>query len=393
MNAGDGQAGNGEQGGFAAALDDLLLDCASRYHFKPEYLPRHMGLCHASPLVNAALWLRDVPLDYLLGSLDALRRLAPPANLHRLMNRGCRRAARGRVEQHFVYLYDRLAGDDRELLLRVAAMHILGPRRVRIPGNRDIARRDAGRMRAVRRSARRLPGASKREILVDLRAFPELDLPIVCQMDRLMLNDLLLLRQYTHPVVHLNAGDIALDAGAFMGETALWMACRVGTEGRVFAFEFMPRNAASLEANLVRNPDLAPRIRLVRAALWSQSGAPVHSLRSGGSSRITFEPVPGGERVAETITIDDFTERERLDRLDFIKMDIEGAELDTLQGAARTLRTLKPKLAVALYHRTADFDSIPRFLDGLGAGYRFHLGHHTFGWGETILYATARGST
>ena len=72
---------------------------------------------------------------------------------------------------------------------------------------------------------------------------------------------------------------------------------------------------------------------------------------------------------------------------DFIKMDIEGSELQALVGAELTLRTHRPKLAIAVYHKADDLITIPDYLDGLQLGYRFYLDHFSTNAEETILFA------
>ena len=89
----------------------------------------------------------------------------------------------------------------------------------------------------------------------------------------------------------------------------------------------------------------------------------------------------------DTISIDDFVIERKLSRVDFIKMDIEGAELCALKGAERTIRAFKPKLAISLYHRDTDFTEIPDHLNKLGLGYKFFLDHFTVHGEETILFA------
>jgi hypothetical protein len=90
-----------------------------------------------------------------------------------------------------------------------------------------------------------------------------------------------------------------------------------------------------------------------------------------------------------TLSIDDLVEREKLDHLDFIKMDIEGSELAALMGAEQSIRRFRPKLAICVYHRLRDFWEIPQWIDGLGLGYRFHLRHFTIHLEETVLFAEA----
>lgn len=67
-------------------------------------------------------------------------------------------------------------------------------------------------------------------------------------------------------------------------------------------------------------------------------------------------------------------------------MDIEGAELEALKGAVKTLKRFKPKLAIALYHKMEDSWVNSDFLQSLSLGYRFYLGHYTILEYETVLY-------
>jgi hypothetical protein len=74
--------------------------------------------------------------------------------------------------------------------------------------------------------------------------------------------------------------------------------------------------------------------------------------------------------------------------MDFIKMDIEGAELAALKGAEHTLRCFKPELAICVYHRLEDFFDVTDYLASLQLGYRFFLRHFTIHIDETVLFAT-----
>ncbi len=71
----------------------------------------------------------------------------------------------------------------------------------------------------------------------------------------------------------------------------------------------------------------------------------------------------------------------------FIKMDVEGAELDALHGAERIIREHKPKLAVCIYHKKEDLVDIPKYLIGLDVGYKFYVRNYSLCGVETVLYA------
>lgn len=95
-------------------------------------------------------------------------------------------------------------------------------------------------------------------------------------------------------------------------------------------------------------------------------------------------------RVKNVITIravalDDI---EEVQKVGFIKMDIEGAELDALHGAERTIRRDRPFLAVCVYHREGDMLAIMDYLHQLVPEYRFWLRHYGPLYYETVLYAS-----
>lgn len=188
--------------------------------------------------------------------------------------------------------------------------------------------------------------------------------------------------------IEAEPGDVVLDCGGCFGDTALYFADRVGPDGQVFSFEFMPGNLALWRRNVNLNPPLAPRIHLVEAPVWSQSGEELVITGSGpGTKVVRANAASEGTRIA-TLSIDDLVEERGLDRVDFIKMDIEGAELEALKGATETLRRFRPKLAITVYHALEDYWTIPQFLDSLDLGYTFHFRHFTILEEETVLFAS-----
>ena len=74
-------------------------------------------------------------------------------------------------------------------------------------------------------------------------------------------------------------------------------------------------------------------------------------------------------------------------QIDFIKMDIEGAEMHALRGGIKTIKRMRPALAITVYHSPEDFVGIPLYLNDELEGYKFSLLHHTNEYVETILYA------
>jgi FkbM family methyltransferase len=184
------------------------------------------------------------------------------------------------------------------------------------------------------------------------------------------------------PEVGVRPGDVVIDGGGCLGDTALYFSHLAGPQGRVHVFEFEPGNVGTLRANLELNPELATRIDVVEQPLWHRSGETMRFDPAGPSTRLG-----AGTQVVETAAIDALVAAGRIDRVDFLKLDIEGAELQALEGARETITRFRPRLALSVYHREDDLIRIPAFVEELGLGYRFALGHYTAHAEETILFA------
>lgn len=74
-------------------------------------------------------------------------------------------------------------------------------------------------------------------------------------------------------------------------------------------------------------------------------------------------------------------------RVTLIKMDIEGAEYNALQGAEQTIKKWHPKLAICVYHNLEDYIRIPLLLRSMAPSYRFYFRQHSVTSGESVLYA------
>lgn len=198
-----------------------------------------------------------------------------------------------------------------------------------------------------------------------------------------------LLEQYAYRTesvqIAAEDGDYIIDGGGCWGDTALYFSSIAGDTGKVFSFEFVPSNIALLQKNLDLNYKYTGQTEIVPAALWDKSGESVDFQSNGPASSIALGGTGAGKAV--TITIDDFVRDRKLPRVDFIKMDIEGAELKALMGAIETIKVFKPKLAICIYHKPDDYFEIPVFLNSLDVGYRLYMSNYTILTAETILYA------
>jgi FkbM family methyltransferase len=189
------------------------------------------------------------------------------------------------------------------------------------------------------------------------------------------------------PAIKADPGDIVIDAGGCFGDTALYFAHEVGETGHVYTIEFIPSNLEIMKKNRIRNVRLQELITIVEYPVWSHSDQLLYYMDQGPASFVAFSKTSEVCEETLTLSIDDLVKHNKIHRVDFIKMDIEGAELNALKGAQETLETFRPKLAITIYHQISDFEDISRYISNLNLGYRFFLGHYTIYAQETVLFA------
>ena len=80
-----------------------------------------------------------------------------------------------------------------------------------------------------------------------------------------------------------------------------------------------------------------------------------------------------GADVSQVTTIDAYARENNLPSVDFIKLDVEGAELDVLQGATSTIARFKPILAISAYHKVDDFWVLMNFVKSIRPDYEFAM--------------------
>jgi len=179
----------------------------------------------------------------------------------------------------------------------------------------------------------------------------------------------------------LGPDEVFVDCGAYDGDTIREVLQRRGDSfSRIVSFEPEPTNFSTVQQYLASLPTAtSSRISLLPYALSSSRGQ-VRFSPGEQSSAISAD----GEIVVETAPIDDFL---RDLTPTYIKMDIEGAEVDALEGARRSIARHRPILAICLYHRQSDLWRIPLLIDSIYSGYRYFLrSHDTDGW-QTVGYA------
>lgn len=124
------------------------------------------------------------------------------------------------------------------------------------------------------------------------------------------------------------------------------------------------------------------RLHMINKGLWSSATTLKFNAINNAASSIAV----GGTVEIDVTTIDETVGD---NKVTFIKMDIEGAELEALKGAAKTIKRDKPRLAICVYHKLEDILEIPLYINGLVPEYKFYLRHESCDMAESILFAVA----
>ena len=172
---------------------------------------------------------------------------------------------------------------------------------------------------------------------------------------------------------------VVFDIGAFKGDTAYFFSKKCSNKARIYAFEPDENNYKVLLK--------------IKEKYKLNNVITKNILLSNAEKEIDFismiENTPTIKKNA--ITIDKFVEENNIEKIDYIKMDVEGAERTILEGAIKTIKKFKPSLAIAIYHGgklfMEDFYDIPLFIKNtMGEDYEYYIRtFHPAGL-ETILF-------
>lgn len=176
-------------------------------------------------------------------------------------------------------------------------------------------------------------------------------------------------------IAHMKEGTL-IDGGCYDGSDAKRFIDKY--HGDAICFE---PDSHSLEMISSRLKGYEQNYRVVPKALWKENGEV--SFVSNGSPGSRIKEGDVGETIPATAI--DLVASD--DKIAMIKMDIEGAELEALQGAERTIKRDHPILAISIYHKPEDIITLPERILDICEGYRFFLRHYSFSWYDTVLYA------
>ncbi len=177
--------------------------------------------------------------------------------------------------------------------------------------------------------------------------------------------------------------EVFIDVGCYDGQTSVDFAtwCN-GKYEKIIALE-ADKEMLCRCRDKIKSHDLK-NIQLINKACWSDK------CEIGFDNNVSAE-LQGSSKVdnanSNKVNADSIDNIMRGERVSFIKMDIEGAELEGLKGACKTITKYHPKLAICVYHKPEDIYEIPVYILQIAPTYKFVLRHYTSDLWETVLYA------
>ena len=182
--------------------------------------------------------------------------------------------------------------------------------------------------------------------------------------------------------------EVYIDAGAYVGDSVerfIWS--HAGAFSKILAFEPGNRQFRALQQRVARlklewalSDDA---IQVENCGLGNAEGQYCAVSSNGDLQSLAFNQNTGGD-ISKIISLDDYMEGRNAS---FVKIDVEGMEMELLRGAEKTIRTCQPKMAVSIYHNPEHMFFIPNYLKCLVPEYHFAIRHHAPQNMETILYA------
>jgi len=171
--------------------------------------------------------------------------------------------------------------------------------------------------------------------------------------------------------------EVFIDGGALDGGDSInfieW--CN-GLYDKIYAFEPDKDNFLKLK----RTTEKLDNFYIIEKGMWSKSKKLKFSSGKSENSLISDH----GDIEIDVISIDEVLDGKPVT---YIKMDIEGSEMEALIGAEQTIKKYKPRLAICIYHKPEDIIDIPKKILEMNPNYRLYLRHYSYVDTETVLYA------
>ena len=184
---------------------------------------------------------------------------------------------------------------------------------------------------------------------------------------------------FDRELIKLHDNEVFIDAGCFNMGTAKQFIDNCPGKSKVYSFE---PDSYSYEVCKAEKERLGlDNVTLFHYGTWSEKTTLSFADGGGGGSQVS----ENGTITIETCTIDEIVDPS--DVVTYIKMDIEGSELESLKGAKGIIQRDHPRLCICIYHKPDDLIEIPLYIKELVPEYKLYVRHYSDDFTETVLYA------
>ena len=163
---------------------------------------------------------------------------------------------------------------------------------------------------------------------------------------------------------------VAIDAGAYDGDTARELIGLCPKLERIFAFEPDRRNFRKLSAFAEDQARVVP----INAAVWSKNSTLIFDDSGNINAGIDTDGKAKRQAEVKAVAIDSLSP----ERVDYIKYDVEGAEEEALLGSVETIRKFRPDLLISAYHKTADLFKLILMIHEICPEYQLYLRRYPY---------------
>jgi FkbM family methyltransferase len=186
---------------------------------------------------------------------------------------------------------------------------------------------------------------------------------------------------YIPPIIikNLHPKSTIIDIGAYNGDSVEMFLNSFRDIDQIIAFEPELNNFKNLNKKFKNDKRVIPQNQIISNKVQSY-----YISNDGAESKVHFKKSDNSIPIQST-TVDTYCNKNNIIP-NYIKMDVEGFEIQVIKGALRIIKEHKPLLAVSIYHIASDLWVLPQFILSLNNNYKFNLRHHSFNICDSVLY-------
>lgn len=189
---------------------------------------------------------------------------------------------------------------------------------------------------------------------------------------------------YPADIIKLDKNEVIVEGGSYVGDSLQFLIenLQYSAFKCYYCFELDKSNFLQLEKYVKSlSADLQSKIERINAGIGLKDEEILYTSVGEGSN---IQEGSGGKEKAKIVTLDNELAGKDVT---FIKMDIEGSEIDALNGSRKTIAKYIPKLAICVYHKPEHLWEVPFLIHEINPNYKLYLRHHTMITTDTVCYA------